>query len=228
MTRDTLPQPGAKPLEPPPEAFFARDVLEVAPDCLGLELSAYTHTGYASGRIVEVEAYRGPDDRAAHSYGGRRTARTAAMFGPPGTCYVFLIYGLHSHVNIVTGAEGAPQAVLIRAIEPLDGIELMQKRRWTGRQSPGSKAASGLCDGPGKLCQALGIDRRFNGHGLLQAHHQPGDEFLRLSPGRPPRRVAISRRIGIEYAGEWAKKLWRFYDADSAFVSSSRQRSPTQ
>lgn len=182
-----------------------------------MELVAHTSSGCASGRIVEVEAYRGPEDRAAHSYGGRRTARTEVMFGPPGRAYVFLIYGIHRHVNIVTGSVDEPQAVLIRALEPLTGESLMQDRRSRdGRVSP--LPPRELCSGPGKLCQALDIDRRFNGSDLLAWSGAPV-ERLELRPGIPPRRVGTSPRIGIDYAGDWANKPWRFYDLESPHVS---------
>lgn len=221
----TASEPGTSLLR----AKFARDVLDVAPECLGMVLVAHTSSGCTSGRIVEVEAYRGPEDRAAHSYGGRRTARTEAMFGPPGHAYVFVIYGIHHHVNIVTGAVDEPRAVLIRALEPLTGEALMQTRRGRpGRVTP--LPLTELCSGPGKLCQALDIDRRFNGSDLLESSGAPV-ERLELRPGCAPRRVGTSPRIGIDYAGDWAGKSWRFYDLDSAHVSrtphSSRSRKET-
>jgi DNA-3-methyladenine glycosylase len=204
-----------------PREFFARDVLEVAPDCLGLELVTHTSAGCARGRIVEVEAYRGPEDRAAHSFGGRRTARTEAMFGPAGHAYVFLIYGIHSHINIVTGQIGNPQAVLIRALEPLDGLPLMQERRAGSLGAP--LAPRHLCNGPGKLCRALGIDRRFNGVDLLAPSGQHQD-YVSLISGSPVQHIATSRRIGVDYAGEWADRPWRFFDAESPYVSRLPKR----
>jgi DNA-3-methyladenine glycosylase len=161
------------------------------------------------GRIVEAEAYRGPEDRAAHSHGGRRTARTEVMFGPPGYAYVFLVYGLHWHFNLVTTAPGEPHAVLIRAVEPLEGLELMVQRRGLNR------SGRELTNGPGKLCAAFAIDRAAYGADLTRAP-------LYLSNGAPgARRPRLQRapRIGIEYAGDWAARPWRFYDADSPFVS---------
>ena len=129
---------------PLPLAFYSRPVLRVARDCIGKHLVHDTPEGLVVGRIVEAEAYRGPEDRAAHSFGGRRTARTEVMFGPPGYAYVFLVYGLHYHVNLVTTAEGAPHAVLLRAVEPLAGAELMATRRGI----PASRRE--LTNGPGK------------------------------------------------------------------------------
>ncbi|HWA76714.1 MAG TPA: DNA-3-methyladenine glycosylase [Polyangiaceae bacterium] len=197
----------ARPL---PRSFYARPVLAVARECVGKILVHETREGRASGRIVEVEAYRGPEDRAAHSYGGRRTARTEAMFGPPGHAYVFFVYGMHWHVNIVTNAVDAPEAVLIRAIEPLEGLELMAARR--GLESTRRE----LCNGPGKLCQALAIDRAAYAADLTT---RP----LYLLDGPTPK-LECSPRIGIDYAGEWAEKPWRFYDPASRYVSPARPR----
>jgi DNA-3-methyladenine glycosylase len=195
-------------LRPLPRSFYARPVLQVARSAIGKILVHETPEGRIAGRIVEAEAYRGPKDRAAHSFGGRRTARTEVMFGAPGHAYVFFVYGMHWHFNIVTTAVGAPEAVLIRAVEPLEGIEVMVQRRGllAGRRE--------LTNGPGKLCQAFGIDASLYGADLTR-------RVLYLTEGSSPK-VARSRRIGIDYAGEWADKLWRFYDPDSRFVSPVR------
>src|SRR5688572_31827840 len=115
--------------QPLPRAFFARPVLRVGRDCIGKHLVYDSPEGLCVGRIVEAEAYRGPADRAAHSFGGRRTARTEVMFGAPGHAYVFFVYGKHWNFNVVTSGPGLPHAVLIRAIEPVEGIELMARRR---------------------------------------------------------------------------------------------------
>jgi DNA-3-methyladenine glycosylase len=188
-------------------AFYERPVLSVARDCIGKHLVHAGERGRTVGRIVEAEAYRGPEDRAAHSYGGRRTARTEVMFGPPGYAYVFLVYGLHWHFNLVTTATGAPHAVLIRAVEPLEGLELMLERRGL------TSVRRELTNGPGKLCQAFGIDRRAYGADLTRAP-------LYLSEGTGPRpRVQRAPRVGIDYAGDWATRPWRFFDADSPYVS---------
>jgi DNA-3-methyladenine glycosylase len=194
---------------PLPRSFYARPVLSVARDCIGKHLIHDTAAGRLVGRIVEAEAYRGPEDRAAHSFGGRRTARTEVMFGPPGYAYVFLVYGLHWHFNLVTTASGAPHAVLIRALEPLEGLELMVERRALPARD------RGLTNGPGKLCHAFGIDRSAYGADLTC-----GPLFLSegLSEG-PRRRVLRAPRIGIDYAGKWAARPWRFYDPTSPYVS---------
>jgi DNA-3-methyladenine glycosylase len=180
-------------------------VLTVARDCIGKVLVHDTPQGRVAGRIVEAEAYRGPEDRAAHSFGGRLTARTAAMFGPPGHAYVFLIYGLHWNFNLVTTADGTPHAVLIRAVEPLEGAALMARRRGV----PATSVT--LCNGPGKLCQAFGIDRRHYATDLTA-----GGLFLADGP-----RGAVTRspRIGVDYAGAWAEKPWRFSERGSRWVS---------
>ena len=147
------------------------------------------------GRIVEVEAYLGPHDLAAHSAKGL-TKRTRVMFGPPGHAYVYLIYGMHWCVNVVTQAEGLASAVLLRAVEPVKNIE-------------------GRTHGPALLCKAMGIDGRLNGHDLL------GDDlFIRRGPPETqPRRIVKRPRIGVDYAGVWARRLLRFYLRGNAFVS---------
>lgn len=194
-----------------PRAFYARPVLEVARDVIGKVLVHETPEGRVSGRIVEAEAYSGPEDRAAHSYGGRRTERTEVMFGPPGHAYVFFVYGMHWHFNLVTTAVEMPHAVLIRAVEPLEGVELMAERRGI------AGARRELTNGPGKLCRAFAIDRTAYGSDLT-ASKSP----LYLLDGPSPR-VARSPRIGVDYAGSWAARLFRFYDPDSRYVSPFRR-----
>jgi len=191
-------------------SFYARPVLTVARDVIGKILVARSAEGVVAGRIVEAEAYRGPEDRAAHSYGGRRTARTEVMFGPPGHAYVFFVYGMHYNFNLVTGSVGEPQAVLIRALEPLVGLELMAARRGLPKEH------SDLTNGPGKLCQALGIGRADYGVDLCK-----GRIFLTEGSRAV---VARSRRIGIDYAGAWAKKPWRFFERGNRCVSKVSTR----
>jgi DNA-3-methyladenine glycosylase len=198
-------------VKPLPRSFYARPVLVVARDVIGKILVHDTDEGRVAGRIVEAEAYRGPEDRAAHSYGGRRTARTEAMYGPPGHAYVFFVYGMHHHVNLVTTKEGLPHAVLLRAVEPIEGIELMAKRR--GRKATDRE----LTNGPGKLCVAFGIDRRAYGADLCR-------KPLFLADG-PRGRVARSPRVGIDYAGAWVTRPWRFYEQGNPWVSRTRATS---
>src|SRR5262249_39815305 len=186
--------------------FYARPVLVVARDCIGKILGHRSAEGEVAGRIVETEAYRGPHDLAAHSARGL-TKRTAAMFGPPGHAYVYLLYGTSWALNVVVAAEGDPHAVLIRAVEPLRGVELMARRR--GRLPH----ARELTNGPGQLTQALAITGADYGRDLC------GDElFLEESNGRTGR-IGRSARINVEYAGAWAAKPWRFYERGNRYVS---------
>ncbi len=162
---------------------------------LGMHLVHRYRGRCLSGRIVETEAYLGPHDLAAHSARGR-TPRTEVMFGPAGHAYVYFIYGFWDCLNVVTGAVGTPQAVLLRALEPLDGL------------------CARTC-GPGLLTRALHIGRSLNGIDLTGGRLW----IERPAPGTPPVRVRRTPRIGIDYAGDWAAKPWRYLDADSAYVS---------
>jgi DNA-3-methyladenine glycosylase len=183
----------------PAREFFARSALPVARDLIGMHLVHDDGTAVRRGRIVETEAYLGPRDRAAHSSRGR-TARTEVMFGPPGHAYVYFIYGVWHCLNVVTAEVGVPHAVLLRALEPIDGVD--------GRSS-----------GPGLLCRAMHIDRSLNGVDLL------GGELWIERPARPaPVRIGRTPRIGVDYAGEWARRPWRFYDRASCYVSTLRRR----
>jgi DNA-3-methyladenine glycosylase len=186
--------------------FYDRPVLAVARDCVGKVLVKRSADGVAAGRIVECEAYRGPEDLAAHSSRGR-TKRTEAMFGPPGHAYVFLIYGTSWAFNLVVAAEGKPQAVLVRALEPVLGLRLMAKRRGV----PADSVL--LTNGPGKLCQALGITGDDYAGDLCR-----GDLFVASADGPRPK-IARSPRINVDYAGAWARKPWRFFEAGNAYVS---------
>jgi len=183
-----------------PRAFFARSTLAIARELIGMHLVHDDGNAVRSGRIVETEAYLGPRDLAAHSSRGR-TARTEVMYGPPGHAYVYFIYGFWNCLNVVTGAPGVPHAVLLRALEPLAGV--------TER----------TC-GPGLLCRALHIDRHLNGVDLA------GEVlWLQRGPARAPRvRIARSPRIGVDYAGEWARRPWRFFERASAYVSTAPAR----
>lgn len=192
-----------------PREFYTRaNVLVVARELLGKLLVVPTRNGKrVSGRIVEAEAYRGPQDRAAHSYGGRRTKRTEPMYGVGGTAYVFFVYGMYNQFNVVTNVVDAPHAVLIRAVEPVEGIELMRRRR-------GGLTDHSLTNGPGKLCIAMDIDRSLDGADLL------GKRVWLEDADRIPRsRIMSGPRIGIDYAEEWKDKPWRFWIRDNAFVS---------
>lgn len=191
-----------------PRAFYERPVLEVARACLGKLLVHRTPEGVVAGRIVETEAYRGPEDRAAHSAGGRRTRRTEVMFGAPGRAYLFRLYGMHWAFNIVCGAVGEPHAVLVRAVEPVLGVELMMERRGLG------EARRELTGGPGRLCAAFALTGEAYGKDLCA-----GELFL-AEPASPPRsRIGRSPRINVDYAGAWAARPWRFYIRGNNYVS---------
>jgi DNA-3-methyladenine glycosylase len=168
----------------------------VARELIGAQLHRVFPDGrHAVGRIVETEAYLGPHDLASHARVGR-TARNEVMFGPPGRAYVFLIYGMYWCLNVVTEGAGSASAVLIRAIEPLHGIE-------------------GRTDGPGRLCRALAIDRTFNGEDLRGS-------ALYLTRGSSPGRVVVTARIGVDYARHWARRLLRYIEAGNPHVSRPR------
>ena len=190
-----------------PRSFYTRgDVVEVARDLLGKLLVVPARGGRrVSGIIVETEAYRGPEDLASHARGGLRTARTETMYAPGGTAYVYFVYGMYHQFNVVTNGREIPHAVLVRAIEPVEGIDLMRRRR-------GSR---NLASGPGKLCIALGIDRGFDRADLS------GDRvWIEASGVRiPGSSIASGPRIGIDYAGAWARRPWRFWIRGNPFVS---------
>lgn len=190
--------------------FYTRtDTLAVARELLGKRLVVPAESGVrVSGRIVETEAYLGAEDRAAHSYGGRRTARTETMFRVGGTAYVFFVYGMHHQFNVVAGPEGWPHAVLVRAVEPEEGADLMRERRPVARERD-------LTSGPGKLCRALAIDLSFDGADLTGRRvwvEDAGEDV-------PDARVASGPRVGIDYAGEDALRPWRFWVEGNAYVS---------
>jgi DNA-3-methyladenine glycosylase len=195
-----------------PRSFFARSSTEVAPDLLGRVLVRTLADGRRlAARLVEVEAYE-QGDPASHSFKGRPTARTEVMFGPPGRLYVYFTYGQHFCSNVVTGPEGIGSAVLLRAAEPLEGLEAMAASR--GTDDPRL-----LCSGPARLTQAFGISRADNGTDLVR------DPSLILLSGSPLQRRAIARstRVGVNVGGE---KPWRFFQRGSAFVSPGRPWTP--
>jgi DNA-3-methyladenine glycosylase len=169
-----------------------------------------------SGRIVEVEAYVGEEDQASHARFGR-TERNAPMYGPPGYAYVYFIYGMHHCFNVVTEGEGYPAAALIRALEPLEGLEEMRVRRWPGPAGGrGDRPDAQLTSGPARLCQALGIDRRFDGADLCA----PGALlFLEEDASIPDGAVVAGPRIGVRGDGVAVTIPWRFYVRDSRHVS---------
>ena len=185
-----------------PAGFFLRPVDQVAPDLLGRHL----RHGPVTLRITEVEAYGGPEDSASHARHGR-TARNGTIWGPPGRAYLYFCYGVHWMLNVATGQEGQPAAVLIRGAEVVLGLETVLRRRQAAR------ATAALCAGPGKVAQALGLDRSFDGQDLLAA----GGLELRL--GEPAATILAGRRLGIGFARpEDQARAWRFADGGSADV----------
>ena len=194
-----------------PRGFYARPSIDVAPDLLGRVLVRILPDGTRlSARLVEVEAY-GPHDPASHAYRGP-TPRNRVMFGPPGRLYVYFTYGMHFCANVVTGRDGEGSAVLLRAAEPLEGLDAMSPRR-------GVDAVRLLCSGPGRLTQALGIDGADDGADLVR------DPGLQLRAGEPlsARGIARSTRVGVRVGIE---PRWRFFEAGSAFVSRGRPSRP--
>jgi DNA-3-methyladenine glycosylase len=192
-----------------PREFYTRsDVLEVARDLLGKTLVVPGRNGSrTAGLIVETEAYRGPEDRASHAWNGRRTQRTETMFGLGGTAYVYFVYGMYNQFNVVTNVEDVPHAVLVRALEPVAGLEVMRRRR-RGRSE------REWTSGPGRLCLAMAIDRRLDKADLL------GDRvWIEEGISILPRQIARGPRIGIDYAEKWVTKPWRFWVRDNPFVS---------
>ncbi len=197
-----------------PRTFYADPSLRVARRLLGKLLVHETADGPTSGRIVEVEAYRGPTDRAAHSFGGRRSPRNEAMYGPPGHAYVYFIYGMHFCMNVVCREPDVPEAVLLRALEPVAGIPVMRARRALA-DAPEWR----LCRGPGALCRAMGITRAENHADLCRGALRIFD-----APDVPARDVARTPRIGVDYAGADAARPWRFAVRSSRAVSGRRLR----
>jgi DNA-3-methyladenine glycosylase len=185
-------------------SFYARPTVEVARRLLGHLLVSDIGGRRTVGRIVETEAYVGPHDPACHAYGHRRTARTEPLYGPPGTAYVYFTYGMHWCLNAVTERRDYPAAVLIRALEPLEGIPAMRRRR-------GRVAERELCAGPARLCEALGINGDQNGVSLVQG---PVLRVVR-DPGRRPT-IRVTPRVGITQATDWPL---RFVLADSPWAS---------
>ena len=186
-----------------PREFYLRDGLTVARELIGKKLVTVLPEGMTSGIIVETEAYMGAIDAAAHSYRGK-TERTKIFYGAGGFVYVYLIYGVHICTNVVANVEDVPEAVLIRALEPIDGVELMQLRR-------GNNNLRGLCSGPGKLSKAMGITKNFYGADLC------GEEIF-IEDGEKLS-VMTTPRINVDYAGAAADYLWRFVAAGCKFLS---------
>jgi len=199
--------------------FYRRDPVTLAKALLGQILVRRLEDGRElAGKIVEVEAYLGIEDRAAHSFGGHRTARNASMWRDGGHAYVYFTYGMHWCVNVVADREEVPTACLIRALEPLRGIEEMRRRR-SGKVSPARLRATDLCSGPAKLTQALAIDRKLDGVDLVES-----SALCIVRGARSTPRIGESPRIGVANAREWAGKPLRFFIEGNPHVSGQKNR----
>ncbi len=193
------------------EFYLRSDTLTIARELLGKLIVVPDENGKrVSGMIVETEAYLGVTDRAAHSYGGRRTARNEVMYGSAGHAYVFFVYGMYYQFNAVCGPVDTPHAILIRGVEPVEGIEKMRERR-------GAMKDRNLTSGPGKLCIAMRMDKSLNGEDLLgtRVWLEDHNTFKKSE-------IAVGKRIGIDYAGEDAEQPWRFWMKNNNFVSKPR------
>lgn len=195
--------------------FYDRPTPDVAKDLLGKTLVHYINGERLAGKIVETEAYVGAIDKAAHSYNYKKTKRNRAMFGPPGHAYVYIIYGMHNCLNTVTQKEGEPAGVLIRAIEPLEGIEIMAYNRYDKPTEDLTKRQIiNLTSGPGKLSMAMGITRADNERDLC------GDVLWLEEPAEDNSfEIVTTTRVNIDYAEEAVDFPWRFYIKDNPFVS---------
>lgn len=194
-------------------SFYGRsNVVRVARELLGKILVTEFGGQRTSGRIVEVEAYNGVVDRASHAWSGRRTARTEVMYGQAGAAYVYLIYGIHHLFNVVTNKKDIPHAILVRGLEPLEGIPVMLRR--VGKEV----ADHTLTRGPGNLSRALGLATIHTGTSLLEGEIYIGDDGYRLRPSE----IGISPRIGVDYAGKDAVLPYRFFVKGNRYVSGPR------
>ena len=194
-------------------SFYDRkDVLRIARELLGKILVTQWDGIRSSGRIVETEAYAGINDRASHAFGGRRTARSEDIYGAPGTVYIYICYGMHHLFNVITNKENIPHAVLIRALEPLEGIDLMLKR--TGK----TKADYSLTRGPGNLARALGLSKLQSGSDLYSEEIFIEDDGLRYRKDQ----IKVTSRIGVESAREDAELPYRFIVKGNPYVSARR------
>jgi DNA-3-methyladenine glycosylase len=191
-------------------SFYERPTLDVASDLIGKVLVRRLGGRNLAGRIIETEAYIGSSDLACHASRGK-TSRTSVLFGPAGVSYVYMIYGFYFCLNTVTEVEGFPAAVLIRAVEPLDNIRLMRKRRGNPPHD------TGIASGPGKLCMAMAIDKTLNAVDLGGKVLWIEDRQLDVGT------IENGPRIGIDYAGEYKDKPWRFYESGNPHVSRTRR-----
>ena len=194
-------------------SFYLKDTVTVARQLLGKLLVHEVDGKRMSGIIVETEAYLGTEDRAAHSFGGRRTPRNEAMYSLGGHAYIYFIYGMYYCFNVVTGHKGVPEAVLVRALEPVEGLDFMAAARYKkDYASLSTRQRINLTNGPGKLCMALNIDRRLNGEDLCGRR-------IYIEDRTETPEICSSKRIGIDYAGEDRDLPLRFYIQSNKYVS---------
>ncbi|MCC7146123.1 MAG: DNA-3-methyladenine glycosylase [Phycisphaeraceae bacterium] len=199
--------------------FYQHNAQTVAKSLLGQRLVRLIAGQRLAGLIVETEAYLGAKDKAAHTFNGRRTKRNQSMWGDGGHAYVYFTYGMHFCFNVVAGTHGDPVAVLIRALEPVEGLDEMRRRRTSKTKSSAKHPLSdlALCSGPAKLCQALAIDRNLDGADLVA-----GEElFIEKARAKmlPRAKIVATPRVGVSYAQEWADKPLRYFIKGCAFVS---------
>jgi DNA-3-methyladenine glycosylase len=196
-----------------PGSFYTRkDVVKIARELLGKILVTRFHGIHTAGMIVETEAYAGETDRASHAFGGRRTARTEVMYKHGGAAYVYLCYGIHHLFNVVTNVQDTPHAILIRAIEPLEGIDAMLARRGKAKLHPS------LTAGPGAMSMALGISTAQTGHSLLENEVYIEDRGIKV----PSKHIVATTRVGVAYALDDALRPYRFYIRGNPYVSKGK------
>ena len=197
------------------QSFYNRpSVVEIAMELIGKIICTSFNGGLTTARIVETEAYNGVMDKASHAFGGRNTARTSVMFGEPGHAYVYLCYGIHHLFNVVTNKPGTPHAVLVRAVEPIKGIEIMLER--TGKARPDFT----LTRGPGNVSKALGINSGHTGLGLFKSPMWIADDKLEIASSS----IIATPRIGVDYAAEDAALPYRFFLENNKYVSGNRRQ----
>ena len=194
------------------ESFLGDPFAIAKHSLLGSVLVTHLEGGITSGKITEVEVYRGGEDKAAHTYQYRRTKRVESQYLIGGHAYVFLVYGIHSQFCVVVGEENVPNSILVRSIEPIAGIDLMKRRRGIEETSPK------LSSGPGNVCKCLGITTALDGADLCSGGQ------IYLERGEGVSQITAAKRVGIDYAEEYRDKLWRFYDGESPFVTHRKKR----
>jgi DNA-3-methyladenine glycosylase len=205
-------------MEKLPRKFYERDTLEVAKDLLGKYLVHSTKEITRIGKIVEVEAYKGPEDKAAHSYNNRRTDRNEVMYGPAGHTYVYIIYGMYNCMNVITEGADIPRGVLLRALEPIEGLDAMANSRFNKSYEELKRSQIiNLTSGPGKLCIAMNINRSNNGEDLC------GNKIYITTGDDKPFTITSSKRINIDYAEEAIDYPWRFYIKGNPYVSKPHE-----